>query len=704
MKKIILFITVVLFSLQCYSQNAYYDALKISKFIKGKSISVDNNESEATKELRKEKDSLFNIGKPADSTKKRGEYLVDSLIPKSISKTRDTLNSIFEIYFRDSITSKKADSLLKANPFFSDLGIGNLLKGNTLPLSGISPNSPSSIGGIDVTNIVNGVADLMIERAKEELTITFFDRFKKFAENNPEFQILFPKTTDNLNNLLSYTYPQMLPILRSGFLADLQQLTYHLPTALELPRYQQLLAKFPEVRVAIKSLQLIHNLEDSTSNAAGIIDSFASFPEWKETSGSAVFKNAGSLVKLSAIISNSLRAKTDNPDSSIWVSGKEIKGLVTDTVLAKIYMGLVYQQIKDSALTFNNVNVADIFAKQKSNILFFQSKIQEFISLTDKVSTTLASIKAKSKKDISNDDYYNYINVSLDAVDYAFSLVKNFDQNFKSNNYLDIARKANDLYKAVYSQQYTQAISDGIDIFQDVDDVVSNNSDTSGEKNTLCTMLTFIQKVKPYAFLIANIAEAKSSDDVKAALENAILPVGSSSIKKNSIFNISIQSYLGCYYTFHNSSSSVNAWSDKFGVTAPIGISFNWGLNKGPNKNAGSVSAFLSLFDLGAIVDYKLTKEPVVSNTNTTDSVISKDYSVKLGQIFSPGLYFVYGFFGNVPLSIGIGAQYGPGLAKINTTDVGASTEVVNPSIRCNVFLAVDLPFFTLKNKTNYNH
>jgi len=53
----------------------------------------------------------------------------------------------------------------------------------------------ASLGGIDVTNIVNAIVDLMIERAKQELTIAFFNRFKKYAEDprHPEFIILFQR-------------------------------------------------------------------------------------------------------------------------------------------------------------------------------------------------------------------------------------------------------------------------------------------------------------------------------------------------------------------------------------------------------------------------------------------------------------------------------------------------------------------------------
>jgi hypothetical protein len=70
-----------------------------------------------------------------------------------------------------------------------------------------------------------------------------------------------------------------------------------------------------------------------------------------------------------------------------------------------------------------------------------------------------------------------------------------------------------------------------------------------------------------------------------------------------------------------------------------------------------------------------------------------------LGQIFSPGAYLVYGFFENIPLSIGIGAQYGTGLSKITSDN---NSVINNPAWRDNIFLAVDMPFFTLKNRVKH--
>ena len=588
---------------------------------------------------------------------------------------------------------------LNAEPFFEHLfEIASGSNASTFVSKGIN-----ALGGLDVTKYANAIADIMIERAKQELTLAFFNRFKKFSENNPEFKILFPKTTSNLENLLTYTYPQMIPALRNGFFEDLKQLTYNLDDVLELPRYRDLLKGYPAVTVAIRSIRLIHDLETGASTIADVLKDFAQFDEWK-AAGSADFKNMGSTIMLASLFSESLRSEdTDR----IWVSAKELKDLVKDKIFVRIFMGLLYQQIKNNDIKFyldpkdltKTTNLIDLIKARKEDLVVYQNKIAEFVNLADKVTVVYKEIKNKKDSiiEIANADVFNYINLSIDVADYALGLIKIFEQKLVTDKYLTIARKSNLLFKDIYSEQYTQAVNDAIDILTSVYDL-SKNQPGAKPSELLEDLKKFVENVKPYALFMANMVEAKEEKEIKAALENVILPVGSSSIKKNAAGwgNISVQSYLGAYASLtENTGVNEGAWFDKFGVIAPIGISWTPGFLSW--KQCGSLSLFASLFDLGAIVDYKLKKDSIPNSSGTaTEVVVDKDYEVKFGQIFSPGGYLVYGFPWNLPLSLGAGAQYGPGLSKI---EAGNFTVVTNPSWRWNVFLAVDIPFFTLKNK-----
>lgn len=606
----------------------------------------------------------------------------------------------------DSLDNSKIISDFSTNPFIQ---FDTPVYKSYIPAFNFNP--PSSISGLDVTNVANGLAALLVERAKQELTIAFFNRLQTFAAK-PEFTLLFPTTANNLKNLVTFSYPQVLPILRNGFFSDLRSLPAHLPGLLDIAPYDKLFANYPELRITIRSLALIAQIQSGASTPADMLDDFAAFPDWQAPGNSQLMNNLGASVKLAALISHSLRS---SKKGQVWVDPSDLKPLLTDTILSRIYLGLLWQiqHISPAPIVFSpGLPLTDLLDSLKNDVSKAQrliTRINEFIALAGQINTAFKTIEANNKTGTANTntDYYNYIGVTIDAVDTAFGIVDLFYPNLDAKPYLALARTGNGIYKDIYSQQYTQAISDGLDFLGQLGPLAKNytpppatahlTNPTPAEKaNALETLSDFVNKAKPYVLFMANLAEASSASDVQAALENAILPVGSSSVKKNTHDNLSVQAYLGAYaVTSHTGSSATGMWADDFGVTAPIGISYTPGFAS--RGRWGALSLFLEVFDLGAIVDYDLRTDTVTNGSGTPTTAISKNYSVKLGQILSPGAYVVYGAAGNLPLALGFGGQYGPGLSSINTS---GQTTVANPSWRWNFFLTVDLPLFNIWNVT----
>lgn len=637
--------------------------------------------------------------------------------------------------------------ILNKNPFTENMFAVQAAGGN----NGFSFGS--AIGGLDVTNIANGISDFLIKRAKQELTLAFFNRFKKFSEDNPEFKILFPKTTANLSNLLDYAYPQMLPALRTGFLEDLKNVTYKLGDVMDLPRYSNLLKNLPEIKICLRSIKLVHELESGLANPAEVLHEFALFPEWHDPNGTIAIRNIGGALDVATLLSESIKADTTGNRDGVWVPAKELRRLLDDKVFLKIYVGLLYRKAQIDGIKFYDNNnspqlFCDILLAQKNNLLTFRSSLSDLFDLTSGINALVSDISAKKRAGtaLTNDDYYNYINTSIDFIGKANTIVKNYVALPIDEDYLDIAKKSNEIYKDVYTQKYAQLFSDALDVFDHILNKIDEGSkykdlknqtsikDYNGkEKSTvqkladvtndyspekekvidniltdpavnadvrlavgnyrLKQLVNFLKELKPYGLFMADMVGAQKPEEVEAALENAVLPVGSSSVKKNTNSNLSLQAYLGAYLS--NKENSFSSWTSKFGVIAPIGLSYTPGFLSW--KSGGSLSLFGSLIDLSAIVDYKLKKDSTVNANGTANTnAVSKDYKIKLGQIFSPGVFVVYGFFGNLPLSLGVGGQYGPGLSKIN---VDNTTVLNNPSWRWSVFLAVDIPFFNLHNK-----
>lgn len=573
---------------------------------------------------------------------------------------------------------------LNDNPFLSKYikgsGTASVSEASKRNMAGATTGS---IAGLDVTNIVRGIANFMISRAKEELTVSFFERFKDFASENPEFKVLFPKTTKTLDRLLAVHYTEMLPTLRTAFHEDLDAVIDHLDDVLELEKYKDQLAHHPEIRITVKAIQLFPAL-GSGDNPAELLSDFSKLKEWDEIDNSSKFKNVEPTVKLANIISQSLRSRDED---RIWVNRDSLNKLYSDQVAFELYIGLIFQLTKKEDITFfTSQGPLSLYDKFKTNnsdgTVLIQNLLAEFYQLCGKIEKIKKTLEEKGR---NREDYFSYIVAGTDFFEFSFNIAVLVDKNLALNAPLLLIQDAIDLYKNIYFEEYGQAILEATDLLKHFRETFDPQNQSGLDK--------IIDKSVKYGLFMANMVEAESPEQVEALIESVVLPVGSSSIKKHSTCNISVQSYLGAYYLIDGPTNGfITSWNDTYGVHAPIGLSISTGLGK-----VGSLGVFGSLLDLGAIVDYELALDTIVNPIGSDEVMIEKDYKIELGQIFSPGAYIVYGFPFNLPLALGVGGQHGPGLSKIETD----GRVIVNDSKwRWNVFLSVDIPFFTIFNKS----
>ena len=562
-------------------------------------------------------------------------------------------------------------ALLNKNPFLK-----NLFE----PASGagiVSFISPAikSIGGLDVTNIADGLAKFLIERGKEELNIAFFNQFKEFLNDHEECKVLFPNTADFLSEIDVYKYSAFLQSLRESFYSDLSNLIVHLNQLINLPKYDSLIRQsHPEIKVVIGSTYILTQLSQAGGRIApdSVIRQLAALP-W-----SGVNKNVGNSINFLNIISESLR---DTSKARSWVQLSELnRNLFFDSITLRIYFGLLYQQVQTQNITFYGRNSndsirVDTFLKRNSNRIYMLSSMAEnFALLANDVSKTIEDYETKrGKQSLENEDYYTYINKTINIVDYGFKVANTIKPGIIDDKYIAIARNANDLYKNIYTKNYQSAV---MNVYVILDSLLS---DTTANK--------ILPGILKYGSFMAAVVKAESPEEVKNAIAATALPAGSSSIKKNSAFNVSLNAYIGGYFgRSSNSSDEIDGNNSTVGVTAPIGVAVSWGLGHFKNGNSiGSLSLYGTLIDVGAIAGYRLN-----------DDSTTLDQQVTLGDIFTPGGYLVYGiglpfkWASYVPLSIGYGWQYGSKLYQ--KQDDGKLVISDQSRWRSNWFVAVDIP------------
>ena len=644
------------FSLFC--QNVFYDAKKLSQWIVP-GTDINGN-------------ATFKIS-PSKLTS-------DSMLQKA---TYDSIVSILSKYFSEIDSSNSGNSntittILQQNPFFKNFSVLGAPHGTGQGAKLLNMASfASSIGGLDVTNIADGLAQFLIERGKEELNIAFFNQFKEFLSEHEECQILFPNTTDFLSRIDAYKYSAFLQSLRESFYSDLSNLIVHLNQVINLPKYDSLIRQtHPEIKVVIGSTYILSQLSQAGESIApdSVIRQLAELP-W-----TGVNKNLGNAINFLNVISQSIR-ESDASEHRSWVQLSELnRNLFFDSITLRIYFGLLYQQVQAQNITFygrtsNDSIRVDTFLKRNSNRIYMLSSIAEnFALLANDVSKTMEDYETKKGKQLlENEDYYTYINKAINIVDYGFKVANTIKPGVIDDKYISIARNANDLYKNIYTKNYQSAV---MNVYVILDSLLSDA--TAGK---------ILPGILKYGNFMATVVKAESPEEVKNAIAATALPAGSSSIKKNSAFNVSLNAYIGGYFgRSSNSSEEIDGNNSSVGVTAPIGVAISWGLGYFKNGNSiGSLSLYGTLIDVGAIAGYRLN-----------DDSTALDQKVTLGDIFTPGGYLVYGiglpfkWASYVPLSVGYGWQYGSKLYQ--KQDDGKLAISDQSRWRSNWFVAVDIP------------
>ena len=126
------------------------------------------------------------------------------------------------------------------------------------------------------------------------------------------------------------------------------------------------------------------------------------------------------------------------------------------------------------------------------------------------------------------------------------------------------------------------------------------------------------------------------------------------------------------------------------GIAAPIGICASKGLyNKNKHRYTSSLSLFVSVLDLGALVQFRIS-----------DGSSPLSNKVEFRDFFSPGLFLVYNI-GSCPFSIYLGGNYSPILNRVTIDD-----QIREAShFRISAGLVVDIPIANIfTNYENHKH
>lgn len=654
-----------------FSQNAFHDA----KFIVEKTSRIRENQKklDKLKPLSAELDSI-DAAEIADFNQivKFIDNPFDTTIQFDQAQIRQILSDIPKIAAK--VTALRDTTKSRDIP----VAYGNV---NTAKISGISGTSLSAIPStsfLSATQIIDGTALFIKRRVKEELSVAFLDRFRKRLDENEFMGRLLPSTHRLLRSLVDMdnSLPSLNNVAINAFQSDLEALPENIENTLLYD------SQFTEIRKdrAFKYFALPFNTVKHMK--------LGSHPAWVlQDLREKYFTDTTEIdriVQMMVALNDNLRDTTIegyDSEGNLWITGKqwaELKKNKGD----ELFMGLLFKKNRNSIFSFiKNKPPAEI----RQSMLLLSDNVDDYLVNLKNFEKMHRAIQA-STSHVTTDSLALELGWSiLQLVDKShwlyFSLFDDGQQVKLKNKYWYTYKPiAEATLKAVSSVQRKNFSGLMLNSYQ----VLRGLSEIEKWKNGKVFGNEYLRNFFYYGNFMTDILMASNGEEVANILDRYAAPVGSYSVKRRSKFSMSLNAFPGLFMGWETPRKpellrGVSTTSFVSGLTAPIGLSFNFGA-LGDKKNQ-SLSAFVSVIDIGAVLSYRWSN----------DQAQGLPQSVEWAQVMAPGLHLIYGM-PNLPLALNAGFQVAPKLRKV-TLDTG--NELKNTDFwRFNIALTTDITIF----------
>jgi len=580
---------------------------------------------------------------------------------------------------KDSLTTTTVEDAFRGNPFLrvevtdqNSMKFTGLSSANQVnrPSIGSMMSAPTG-GGISVAGIADGLARFLVNRTKQELSQAFFDDFKDSLNRVPLLGYFCPATKAQLDFVDQgvYQFNDYLEGLRETFILDMTALPGNLEGYMR--------DFYTDKEAGVVAIDLLHISQQMVDGEAPI-----DMLDYLARSGSAIqsagieqpvlYDMAGGFRFINLISESLIRPNIEDPmQPAQWFTGRELRNLLEDKLLFRLYMGLLWQ--KSEGISFvgkdgtPKQNMRDmLFSAGQSAELFteWRHTIQGIGESAHNLQNTVQSSVRAGERAIEQvqttvpDDFFRYslaLTDVLQTLNRSGKLILQRTDDLVPTEYISLFRQCNFLYFNVRQRNYTGAISNVIACL-----------------NALGKDKEEVQKLLKYANFVACIAEANSPEEVARAIELFALPPGSSRMKKQpKRFSVALNAYTGLAVGSEWMASETTP-KTVAALAAPVGLSCSWGLKH------GSIGFFVPLIDVGAVTAFRFK-----------DNNYQNLPELTLNNLLAPGFYAVYNFPGKWPIALGLGGQAGPALRKV--TDAGLTISDAGGA-RVGGFLAVDIP------------
>jgi len=530
----------------------------------------------------------------------------------------------------------------------------------TTPLTGNAPNNAQYISW--EAALINGMANFIAKRMKDEITAMAIDKvFRTNLDSLCHVRDILPKTYRLIKTLSGEDkiYSSIdLECIRQAAIIDIRQLPQNIISNVNSLFIDSVITN--QDKYFLRTGLMIFSDVLSGTPPDIIIEHLCQSSQITGNEDGTT-KNIFDLLHLM-----SCALKAPSRKEQVWVSPSDlsIKDIEnTKKPEVRLFYGLLIQQISRSEYFRTLLGFHDSLIMKED-----QQRIHQLVQTAFQLNYAIDGLRMNERRH-QNIDNIIYYTDRMNQIVQSFTKTV-YDINTKcSNDTSHMNKIKNSLPKltsylsittAVLKRDYKTVFPLLIAEFSDILDIPQD------DKNLI--------------FLAGQISSVRSSEEFEAVLESYALPIGASRLKRHSKINLSINCYggvtIGCEY--YNDAPDLRE-EKNIGLAAPIGVAFTF--------FDGSTSLFLSLLDLGTVVNQRL-------NGNSVSFP-----QLKLEHFFAPGLGLYFNIT-DMPISFGFHFNYIPNLRTIEFENSNAIiTETKKSVIRLNFSVLVDIPLFTLYNR-----
>jgi hypothetical protein len=632
------------------------------------------------------------------------QYENDNTVPTDREAIQNDLLDILVITDGSSAYNRTMNIMRYAPAIQRIKNIGTIQNAQTLlKQTGGTPVTLQSVptgsllagtAGINQQAIIEGIVDWIINSAKQELLESILEKWYDALYQDPIAGKLLTNTlktykqfvADNSVNLAKYG-----PLWKAAFQKDLA----NIPVDLEDETFvQTIIHRIAPAWAGERELTPV--ISGGTSIVYGMYQKKHIVTVLSELNSEYV-TNATSwqdrlpVFKRAVIFSNIVASVVGQMKDNVYtpMSLDYLKNM--DESAWSAFINMIYRMNKKELTLVLEKNPVDFINEIHNgpgakfyNIL--SAAIAAYMSIQGTLSTQLinsAGVGAAPSKTISSDDFGKILDLSLAAVKKAVPYILDMagQTNDPTFEYIvgdldAIGNNISQIGQGITSQQYGMVLDGATQLLTYVDTILSIRYPNA---TRITASIAYITK---FGSFMVSIISAQNPDDVSNALSE-LIPRDQYKQKNKSPWSVSLSAYPGFFYgtekvTTYNiangkpdQATPQQKWGSSASVYLPIGLDITKGFGN------SCLGIFLQAFDLGAVLNYRLTN---------TDSTVSTNPNITWQQLLSPGASLFYQI-PHTPIVFGGGFNYTPALRKIQQDGVSYDAN----ALRWGIFLAVDV-------------